>query len=58
MNLYIFIIGKIVKLFVVDSVFCSEKLEENEVATKKFELAAAKKAYQSTCQIFHLKSLH
>nr|KAJ0195207.1 hypothetical protein LSAT_V11C700357310 [Lactuca sativa] len=35
-----------------------DKLEENEVATKKFELAAPKKAYQSTCQIFHLKSLH
>ncbi|CAH1445022.1 unnamed protein product [Lactuca virosa] len=38
--------------------FVQTKLEENEVATKKFELAAAKKAYQSTCQIFHLKSLH
>ncbi|KAI3707952.1 hypothetical protein L2E82_36904 [Cichorium intybus] len=38
--------------------FVQTKLEENEVATKKFELAASKKAYQSTCQIFHLKSSH
>ncbi|KAL8209559.1 hypothetical protein R6Q57_006291 [Mikania cordata] len=34
------------------------KLEENEAAAKKFEMAAAKKGYQSTCQIFHLKSLN
>ncbi|KAI7732150.1 hypothetical protein M8C21_006002 [Ambrosia artemisiifolia] len=37
--------------------FVETRLEENEVATKKFEMAAAKKGYQSTCQIFHLKSL-
>ncbi|KAK1418256.1 hypothetical protein QVD17_27399 [Tagetes erecta] len=36
--------------------FVETRLEENEVATKKFEMAAAKKGYQSTCQIFHLKS--
>ncbi|KAI7732148.1 hypothetical protein M8C21_006000 [Ambrosia artemisiifolia] len=38
--------------------FVETRLEENEVATKKFEMAAAKKGYQSTCQIFHLKSLN
>ncbi|KAK9048252.1 hypothetical protein SSX86_032785 [Deinandra increscens subsp. villosa] len=38
--------------------FVEMKLEENEVATKKFEIAAAKKGYQSSCQIFHLKSLN
>ncbi|KAJ0935413.1 hypothetical protein HanRHA438_Chr03g0119301 [Helianthus annuus] len=37
--------------------FVQTRLEENEVATKKFEMAASKKGYQSSCQIFHLKSL-
>ncbi|KAJ0829304.1 putative S-adenosyl-L-methionine-dependent methyltransferase, pectin methyltransferase CGR2/3 [Helianthus annuus] len=36
--------------------FVQSKIEENEDAIKKFELAAAKKHYQSVCQIFHLKS--
>ncbi|KAL8264630.1 hypothetical protein R6Q59_022760 [Mikania micrantha] len=38
--------------------FVQTRLEENEVASKKFEVAAAKKGYQSSCQIFHLKSLN
>ncbi|XP_076934229.1 putative pectin methylesterase CGR2 [Bidens hawaiensis] len=37
--------------------FVQSKIDENEDAIKKFELAAAKKRYQSSCQIFHLKSL-
>ncbi|KAI3786270.1 hypothetical protein L1987_39831 [Smallanthus sonchifolius] len=36
--------------------FVQSRIEENEVAIKKFELASAKKHYQSACQIFHLKS--
>lgn len=36
--------------------FVQSKIEENEDAIKKFELAAAKKHYQPGCQIFHLKS--
>ncbi|XP_076951305.1 putative pectin methylesterase CGR3 [Bidens hawaiensis] len=35
--------------------FVQTSLEENEVATKKFEMATAKKGYQSSCQIFHMK---
>ncbi|KAI3695615.1 hypothetical protein L1987_78614 [Smallanthus sonchifolius] len=35
--------------------FVQSRIEENEVAIKKFELASAKKHYQSACQIFHLK---
>ncbi|EPS67089.1 hypothetical protein M569_07688, partial [Genlisea aurea] len=37
--------------------FVQTNLEENEVATKKFEQAAAKKkkAYRPGCQVFHLK---
>ncbi|CAA3019697.1 uncharacterized protein At3g49720-like [Olea europaea subsp. europaea] len=38
--------------------FIQTSLEENEAATKKFEQAAAKKSYKSTCQVFHLKPLH
>ncbi|MFS7968055.1 putative S-adenosyl-L-methionine-dependent methyltransferase [Helianthus anomalus] len=38
--------------------FVETRLEENEVATKKFEMAAGKKGYESTCQIFHMKSLN
>ncbi|XP_076935440.1 putative pectin methylesterase CGR3 [Bidens hawaiensis] len=38
--------------------FVETRLELNEDFTKKFEIAAAKKGYQSTCQIFHLKSLN
>lgn len=33
-------------------------LEENEVATKKFEQASMKRSYKPTCQVFHLKSNH
>ncbi|CAM8973065.1 unnamed protein product [Rhodiola kirilowii] len=36
--------------------FVQTSLEENEVVIKKFEQAAAKKAYRPSCQIFHLKS--
>lgn len=36
--------------------FVQNRIEENEDAIKKFELAAAKKPYQPACQIFHLKS--
>lgn len=36
--------------------FAQTKLEENKVASKKFEAAAGKGGYQSSCQIFHLKS--
>ncbi|KAJ3693706.1 hypothetical protein LUZ60_009193 [Juncus effusus] len=36
--------------------FVQTGLEENESASKKFEQAAAKKSYKSTCQIFHLTS--
>lgn len=36
--------------------FVQSRIEENEEAIKKFELAAAEKHYQSSCQIFHLKS--
>jgi hypothetical protein len=35
--------------------FIQIKLEENEVMSKKFEQAAAKKEYTPACQIFHLK---
>ncbi|EYU18355.1 hypothetical protein ABFS82_02G048700 [Erythranthe guttata] len=38
--------------------FIQTRLEENETAIKKFEQAAAKKAYRPACQIFHLKPLH
>ncbi|KAL7119194.1 hypothetical protein ACP275_02G048600 [Erythranthe tilingii] len=38
--------------------FIQTRLEENETAIKKFEQAAAKKAYKPACQIFHLKPLH
>ncbi|KAL3843828.1 hypothetical protein ACJIZ3_001231 [Penstemon smallii] len=38
--------------------FIQTSLEENEVAIKKFEQAAAKNSYKSACQIFHLKPLH
>lgn len=36
--------------------FVQSRIEENEAAIKKFELAAAKDHYQPACQIFHLKS--
>ncbi|KAL7085361.1 hypothetical protein ACP275_14G277600 [Erythranthe tilingii] len=36
--------------------FVQMSLEENEVVVKKFEQAAEKKSYGSSCQIFHLKS--
>ncbi|OIT30093.1 PREDICTED: uncharacterized protein At3g49720-like [Nicotiana attenuata] len=36
--------------------FVQTSLEENEVAIKKFELAALKKSYVPSCQIFHLRS--
>ncbi|KAL5556161.1 hypothetical protein UlMin_038397 [Ulmus minor] len=36
--------------------FVQTSLEENDVAAKKFEVAATKKSYQSSCQVFHLKS--
>ncbi|KNA15736.1 hypothetical protein SOVF_095510 [Spinacia oleracea] len=36
--------------------FVQTSLEENEVATKKFEQAAAKRSYKPSCQIFHLKA--
>uniref|UniRef100_A0A7N0TIG4 S-adenosyl-L-methionine-dependent methyltransferase n=1 Tax=Kalanchoe fedtschenkoi TaxID=63787 RepID=A0A7N0TIG4_KALFE len=35
--------------------FVQTSLEENDVAIKKFEQAAVKKAYRPNCQIFHLK---
>ncbi|XP_059460295.1 probable pectin methylesterase CGR3 [Corylus avellana] len=38
--------------------FVQTGLEENEVASKKFEQAATKRSYVPNCQIFHLKSLH
>ncbi|KAL2254521.1 uncharacterized protein At3g49720 [Sesamum indicum] len=38
--------------------FIQNGLEENETAVKKFEQAAAKKAYKPSCQVFHLKPLH
>ncbi|CAN6544549.1 unnamed protein product [Malus baccata var. baccata] len=38
--------------------FVQTSLEENEVASKKFEQAALKKSYTPTCQVFHLKSYH
>ncbi|KAK4491166.1 hypothetical protein RD792_001896 [Penstemon davidsonii] len=38
--------------------FIQTSLEENEVAIKKFEQAAAKNSHKSACQIFHLKPLH
>ncbi|XP_073041458.1 probable pectin methylesterase CGR3 isoform X1 [Primulina eburnea] len=38
--------------------FIQTSLEENETATKKFQQAAAKKSFMSSCQIFHLKPLH
>ncbi|KAL5555391.1 hypothetical protein UlMin_037627 [Ulmus minor] len=31
-------------------------IQENDVATKKFEVAATKKPYRPSCQVFHLKS--
>ncbi|KAI3509456.1 hypothetical protein L1887_24740 [Cichorium endivia] len=36
--------------------FVQSRIEENEDAIKKFELASSAKKYQSACQIFHLKS--
>ncbi|KAJ9186867.1 hypothetical protein P3X46_002395 [Hevea brasiliensis] len=36
--------------------FIQTSLEENEVALKKFEHAAAKKSYNPGCQVFHLKA--
>ncbi|CAI9786253.1 unnamed protein product [Fraxinus pennsylvanica] len=38
--------------------FIQTGLHENERATKKFETAAAKNSYESTCQVFHLKPSH
>ncbi|XP_059653090.1 probable pectin methylesterase CGR3 [Cornus florida] len=38
--------------------FVQTSLEENEVATKKFEQAATKRSYKPACQVFHLKSYH
>ncbi|CAK9145006.1 unnamed protein product [Ilex paraguariensis] len=38
--------------------FVQTSLEENEAATKKFEQAAAKRAYKPACQVFHLRSYH
>ncbi|KAK4481566.1 hypothetical protein RD792_012468 [Penstemon davidsonii] len=38
--------------------FVQMSLEENESVIKKFEQAAEKKSYRSSCQIFHLKSYH
>ncbi|KAJ0040456.1 hypothetical protein Pint_27834 [Pistacia integerrima] len=37
--------------------FVQRNLEENETGIKKFEQAAAKKSYQPSCQVFHLKPL-
>ncbi|XP_058069654.1 probable pectin methylesterase CGR3 isoform X2 [Magnolia sinica] len=36
--------------------FVQTGLEENEVATKKFEQAANKKSYKPSCQVFHLRA--
>ncbi|PON32394.1 S-adenosyl-L-methionine-dependent methyltransferase [Parasponia andersonii] len=38
--------------------FVLTSLEENDVVAKKFDQAATKKAYQPSCQVFHLKSYH
>lgn len=38
--------------------FVQTGLEENESAIKKFEQAANKRAYQPSCQVFHLSSYH
>lgn len=38
--------------------FVQAKLEENEIATKKFEQAGAKLSFQPACHVFHLKPLH
>lgn len=36
--------------------FVQTSLEENEVASKKFEQALAKRSYKPACQVFHLKA--
>lgn len=36
--------------------FFQTRLEENEVAMKKFEQAASKRSYRPSCQVFHLRS--
>lgn len=38
--------------------FVQTSLEENEVANKKFEQAAAESSYKPRCQVFHLNSFH
>ncbi|CAA2970096.1 uncharacterized protein At3g49720 [Olea europaea subsp. europaea] len=38
--------------------FIRTGFHENESAAKKFEQAAAKNSYESTCQVFHLKPSH
>ena len=38
--------------------FVQNRLEENEVASKKFEQASTKRLYKPACQVFHLKSHH
>lgn len=38
--------------------FVQTGLEENESVIKKFEQAAEKSSYQSSCQVFHLSSYH
>eukprot|EP00268_Persea_americana_P068726 TRINITY_DN962_c0_g2_i2.p1 TRINITY_DN962_c0_g2~~TRINITY_DN962_c0_g2_i2.p1 ORF type:complete len:172 (+),score=32.23 TRINITY_DN962_c0_g2_i2:541-1056(+) len=34
--------------------FVQNRLEENEVASKKFEQTASKRSYKPSCQVFHL----
>ncbi|KAI3990885.1 hypothetical protein MKX01_026069 [Papaver californicum] len=38
--------------------FVQTGLEENESAIKKFEQAALKKSYKTSCQVFHLSAYH